>query len=212
MRCMSPPESPPGSTTPSRTEGMDEDAFVAEFTASFRLFWLIAVGIVGDSALAEDVVQEAAIIALGKLDQYQPGTSFNAWLGQTVRYVALNERRKQRRRSAVSLDPATMDQSTPDTSAAPGEGKLRLTPRGQLPPDQAHFDDRVLRALEEVKETARACLLLRTVEGLDYAEISRLLEIPEGTAMSHVHRTRKFLRQRLAEMQPGSGAPQGGTA
>jgi len=191
---------------------MDEDAFVTEFTASFRLFWLIAVGIVGDSALAEDVVQEAAIVALGKLDQYQPGTSFNAWLGQMVRYVALNEQRKQRRRSAVSLDPATMDQSTPDTSAAPGGGKLQLTSRGQLPPDQAYFDDRVLEALAEVKETARACLLLRTVEGLDYAEISRLLEIPEGTAMSHVHRTRKLLRQRLAEMQPGTGAPRGGTA
>jgi len=191
---------------------MDEDAFVTEFTASFRLFWLIAVGIVGDSALAEDVVQEAAIVALGKLDQYQPGTSFNAWLGQMVRYVALNEQRKQRRRSAVSLDPATMDQSTSDTSAAPGGGKLQLTSRGQLPPDQAYFDDRVLEALAEVKETARACLLLRTVEGLDYAEISRLLEIPEGTAMSHVHRTRKLLRQRLAEMQPGTGAPKGGTA
>jgi RNA polymerase sigma-70 factor (ECF subfamily) len=191
---------------------MDEDTFVTEFTASFRLYWLIAVGIVGDSALAEDVVQEAAIVALGKLDQYQPGTSFNAWLGQMVRYVALNEQRKQRRRSAVSLDPATMDQSTPDTSAAPGGGKLRLTSRGQLPPDQAYFDDRVLEALGEVKETARACLLLRTVEGLDYAEISRLLEIPEGTAMSHVHRTRKLLRQRLAEMQPGTGAPPGGSA
>ena len=212
MRCMSSPDSPPASTTPSRSEGMDEDAFVTEFTASFRLFWLIAVGIVGDSALAEDVVQEAAIVALGKLDQYQPGTSFNAWLGQMVRYVALNEQRKQRRRSAVSLDPATMDQSTPDTSAAPGGGKLQLTSRGQLPPDQAYFDDRVLEALAEVKETARACLLLRTVEGLDYAEISRLLEIPEGTAMSHVHRTRKLLRQRLAEMQPGTGAPRGGTA
>ena len=212
MRCMSSPDSSPASTTPSRSEGMDEDTFVTEFTASFRLYWLIAVGIVGDSALAEDVVQEAAIVALGKLDQYQPGTSFNAWLGQMVRYVAFNEQRKQRRRSAVSLDPATMDQSTPDTSAAPGGGKLRLTSRGQLPPDQAYFDDRVLEALGEVKETARACLLLRTVEGLDYAEISRLLEIPEGTAMSHVHRTRKLLRQRLAEMQPGTGAPQGGTA
>ena len=33
---------------------------------------------------------------------------------------------------------------------------------------------------------------------LGYAEISRLLQIPEGTAMSHVHRTRQFLRQKLS--------------
>jgi RNA polymerase sigma-70 factor (ECF subfamily) len=62
--------------------------------------------------------------------------------------------------------------------------------------------------LGDVGEVARACLLLRTLEGLEYAEISRLLEIPEGTAMSHVHRTRRYLRDRLADVwEERTGSP-----
>jgi RNA polymerase sigma factor (sigma-70 family) len=81
-------------------------------------------------------------------------------------------------------------------------GRIELSARGELPPDQEHFDDRVMRALRSVNEVARACLLLRTLEGLSYSEISRLLEIPEGTAMSHVHRTRMHLRECLADLWP----------
>lgn len=212
MRAMSRPDACPESAGPPRAEVFSEEAFVREFKASFRVLWLIAVGILGDSSLAEDVVQEAAVVALGKLDQYQPGTNFSAWMGQMVRFMALNERRKRGRRPAVSLDPATMDQVVPGSGEGSTQGELRLTDSGQLPPDQAHFDDRVLKALGEVGETARACLLLRTVEGLSYTEISRLLEIPEGTAMSHVHRTRRFLRGRLAGLSPGTDAEKGGEA
>ena len=67
--------------------------FAEQFKASFRTLWTVAVGIVRDPALAEDVVQDAAIIALGKFDQYQPGSNFTAWMAQMVRFVALNQSR-----------------------------------------------------------------------------------------------------------------------
>ena len=54
-----------------------------------------------------------------------------------------------------------------------------------------------MRALRAVGEMSRACMLLRAVHQLSYREISELLGIPEGTAMSHVHRTREALRDRL---------------
>jgi RNA polymerase sigma-70 factor (ECF subfamily) len=66
-----------------------------------------------------------------------------------------------------------------------------------LLPDQEHFDDAVMRALRQVDETPRACFLLRTLMRSSYREISELLGIPEGTAMSHVHRSRATLRQAL---------------
>jgi RNA polymerase sigma-70 factor (ECF subfamily) len=46
-------------------------------------------------------------------------------------------------------------------------------------------------------EIPRTCLVLRVVHGLAYSEISSALDIPEGTAMSHVHRSRLALRERL---------------
>lgn len=74
---------------------------------------------------------------------------------------------------------------------------------GQLMADQDAFDDSLTRALGELGEMARACLLLRTIVELTYAEIAEVLGIPEGTAMSHVHRSRRTLREVLG----GSVAP-----
>ena len=56
----------------------------------------------------------------------------------------------------------------------------------------------MLGALGRLEETARACLLLRVVLDLPYQEISRSLGIPQGTAMSHVHRARRAMASLLA--------------
>ena len=170
----------------------------AEFEGSFRKLWLIAVGIARNAALADDIVQEAAIVALAKLDQYRPGTNFTAWMGQTVRYVALNQTRKLRRRRVQPLDENTADSTPAGAQRTLQRDTLRLSAIGELPAGQANFDDQMVAALSGVSQTGRACLLLRTIEGMDYREIARILEIPEGTAMSHVHRARRFLREELA--------------
>src|SRR3954464_6498042 len=174
--------------------------FAAHFEASFRTLWLVAVGITGDRAGAEDVVQEAALLALGKLDQFEPGTNFRAWMAQMVRYVALNHARKRQKHRAAVLGPELEELGS--LAGSHQESALRLGRHGELPADQAFFDDHVIKALNSVSDIARACLLLRTIEQMEYSEISRLLEIPEGTAMSHVHRARQHLRERLADKFP----------
>ena len=127
--------------------------------------------------------------ALGKLDSFRPGTSFAAWMGQYVRYVALNHlRRTQRRRRALD---------------AQGD-RLAPTPPGA--PRETLFDRNVARALGQLSEAQRTCLLLKTVVELEYAEIATLLEIPAGTAMSHVSRARAKMR-RLLQAQPQEALP-----
>lgn len=170
------------------------ETFAIQFRASFRAFWLTAVGIVNDHTVAEDVVQEAAIVALNKLDQFEQGTNFQAWMGRIVRYVALNTARKERKRRASPGD-ADILESQP---ARGGQGNVTIKPGagGDL------FDSRVSEALADVSDIARTCLLLRVIEEMSYKDISNLLDIPEGTAMSHVHRARRHLRERLADAPP----------
>jgi RNA polymerase sigma-70 factor (ECF subfamily) len=170
--------------------------FSAHFEGVFRKLWLIAVGVVRDSALADDIVQEAAMIGYRKRDQFQPGTNFGAWMGQIVRHTALNQGRKKRGRREASLVGVAESQAGPQPGA--GDDTLAISKSGALPADQTWFDDAVVGALQEVSDTARSCLLLRTVEGLSYGEIAAMLDIPEGTAMSHVHRARAALREKLA--------------
>lgn len=191
----------PQGHAPSETN--DAAEFAARFKISFRPLWLIAVGIVQDGAIAEDVVQEAAIIALKKMDQFEPGSNFTAWVGRIVRNVALNRARKERRLRTVTLNPdslqAIMEQPSAEafsTMVSPASNQPSAPNSGSAA-DLADQDEQVRAALSEVSEVARACLLLRALEGWDYRRIAEVLEIPEGTAMSHVHRTRKFLRDRL---------------
>ena len=173
---------------------MTEAEFVDGFRRSYRAFWLIAHGVVRDRELAEDVLQEAAIAALSKRDRFRKGTNFQAWIGQFVRHIAMNRARRERRSRSNSVDPARLEHRRIENDGDSGAGTETT---GERTPT-AKFDARLLKALDDVGDVARTCLLLRAIEGLEYARIAELLEIPEGTAMSHVHRTRKFLRERLS--------------
>lgn len=187
------------------------EQFASAFHESFRLYWLIAVGITRDAALADDIVQDAAVIAMRKLDEFQPGTSFNAWMGQTVRFVAYNAARRERHNRVASFDPSDLDRR-PASHASEEAPPLEDLRRGIVAADPRNFDDQVMHALGSISDTARACLLLRTLAGLEYAEISQLLGIPAGTAMSHVHRSRMSLRRQLAPHLPGWAGAVGGDA
>jgi RNA polymerase sigma-70 factor (ECF subfamily) len=202
-------ETPAGGKTNTHAGQISPAEFAFLFEQSFRVFWYIAFGLIHDRSLAEDVVQEAAIIALGKLDQFQRGTNFVAWMGQTVRYAALNLARRNRRHVSAATDPTLIDANTdrPPHAATSAPSSVRLTSEVKLPGDQPAFDDRLVRALDGINEMARACLLLRTLEGMEYREIARTLDIAEGTAMSHVHRARAALRERLVDARSPAGGP-----
>ena len=181
---------------------LSPEEFAARFTACSRTIWCVAAAIVGDPGLAEDVLQEAAVIALRKLDQFDPDTSFTAWMSQIVRYVALNNARRRSRHHALAVDPAHLNETV---AAETRETPLELTGHGQLRLDDADrsgIDDELLAALRLLDDDARACLLLRVVMELPYREIARTLQIPEGTAMSHVHRARRTLHAQLTTNTP----------
>jgi RNA polymerase sigma-70 factor (ECF subfamily) len=144
--------------------------------------------------LAEDVVQDAGVVALKQLDRFEIGTSFIAWMSQIVRYHALNQSRKRTRRKTKSVDPTTLASEVVNPSR---NTKETLDAKINLPPDQTIFDDEVMKALQSLRDIARACLLLRTLHQLSYADIAEMLEIAEGTVMSHVYRSKDRLRHCL---------------
>lgn len=189
--------SPDGAVPPTRVArgALTPAEFGELFERTSRKLWCVAAAVTRDRDRASDVVQEAAVVALGKLDEFNPGTSFDAWMAQITRFVALNESRRAQRRPARNADSSVLD-STANT----GHGRPSSKTHGSLTTlmaDEHAFDDAVARSLNSLEENARACLLMKTVLGLSYTEISRTLGIPEGTAMSHVHRARKAMRESL---------------
>jgi RNA polymerase sigma-70 factor, ECF subfamily len=170
--------------------------FVAHYRQAYPRLLVVAASVTGERNSAEDIVQEAAIIAFEKIQQFSPGSNFAAWMAEIVRRCALNHRRKTQQRRTYAADPAVLGQMNHD--AAVQEPWPLARGSGQLIADQSSFDDELTGALATLSEEARACLLLRIVEKLSYAEIAALLNIPEGTAMSHVHRSKAALRKQLS--------------
>lgn len=173
--------------------GLTADEFSARFQEGARVLWTLAAGLLGDSTEAEDVCQEAFLAAYAKRGQFEPGTNFQAWMGRFIRNVAANEVRKRARRQTASTDPVVLDQGP----SVAGRVELRPEEQGARFYDEDELDQRLRDGLRDLGEVPRSCLLLRTLRELSYAEIASLLEIPEGTAMSHVHRARASLRAKL---------------
>lgn len=162
------------------------------YVSAYRTLWCIASAVTGNRSKAGDVVQEASVIALSKISEFDPATSFTAWMGQIVRFVALNEGRRGQRERA-NLNRLAQEREVGYTAA-----------------DLPTMDPRLEAALSELDETVRTCVVLRTVENMGYKEISQALGIPEGTAMSHVFRARKVLREKLKDMDPAGAGGTGG--
>ncbi len=194
------------------------EEFARRWQAAGRLLWTIAAGVLGERTEVDDVLQEACVAALEKLDHYREDVSFGAWAGRFVRHAALNHGRKRARRATRTVGPdelealerggasARLVAGAVASDAGAGAGAdAAIDARGALAGDQTAFDDALLAALGELGATQRAALLLRAVHELSYRELSLVLEIPEGTAMSHVHRARAALREALFARSAGEG-------
>lgn len=172
------------------------------------MLWCAAAAVVHDRTLAHDIVQQAAIVGLENLNDFSPGTSFVSWMVRIVRNIALNEFRRTRRRATAPADPAIMDVANTAPAALDGidASTSSVTSRGAIREDQPEFDDAMMHALGTLDDTARSCLLLRVVLDLPYRQIALALDIPEGTAASHVHRARAVMRKSLTSRVAGGHA------
>ena len=187
---------------------IDQQEFAELFREAYPRLWTVASAILGDHTLAEDTVQESAITGLRIRGDFQRGTNFTAWMSQVVRFKALNQRKTTNNRKTSSLDVNYVDVVE---HAATGLQQQAVTSCGELTPDQEAFDDQVAQAIRDLDPQRRACLLLRAVHGLSYEEIAELVELPAGTAMSHVHRAKAAMRKSLSDHSTQMPAmPKGG--
>ena len=175
---------------------------------AYRHLCCVAAGVLGSAEGAEDIVQQALMIAVEKNQNFESEGQFVGWLVGVVKHCALNDRRKTIRRKTNPTDPTLL---TEVTKARTSEMRIGVDAAGvELSPMQTSFDDQLVSALNQLQPEARSALLLRTVENLSYKEISELMEMKEGTAMSLVHRSRIKLRKILTSNGADSGGDRAG--
>ncbi|MDF1800745.1 MAG: sigma-70 family RNA polymerase sigma factor, partial [Planctomycetota bacterium] len=139
----------------------------------------LAQRLVGDAALADDVVQEAYLVALSK--PARPRGSLTAWLSGVVRNLASSRLRDEARRCHRERQAAR-----PERVGATDDHVARLEQQ-----------DLLIRSLLSCVEPYREALILRHVEGLAPRHIAERLGLPIATVNSRLARGLEQLRERL---------------
>lgn len=135
-----------------------------------------AYSIVRSREDAQDAVQDALLKAYRNLHQYDRSLSFKAWWFAIVRNCCLDMLRKRQVRVAAASMELT------------GLPSVR-----QEGPDKLARKDTLNWALGQLSTMHREVIELRYFGDCSYAEIAKVLSIPEGTVMSRLHGARKAL-------------------
>jgi len=129
----------------------------------------------------EDLAQETFFRIYKARKRYKPTASFKTWMFTVAQRVWIDYVRKSARRKRR-------------------EDSFRAEPRPVAVQEPSHHRDEVLWALDQLPQSLRDVVVLSFFDGLSHAEISAVLDIPEGTVKSRRHHAMKRLRTLLTEV------------
>lgn len=153
----------------------------------------------GDSAMAEELVQEAFFRVHRARHRYEPRARFSTWLYRIATNLALNELKRPRRRHVHEEE---------DQVVLRGKG-----PAVDEEVSTRRLSARVESELEKLPERQRMALWLSAAEGHSYAEVASILDTTEKSVKALVHRARVALVSRMGECADSmASVPYRGTA
>lgn len=170
-----------------RAQEGDRPAFGQFVTSTQDRLYTLLVRIVGDRDEARELAQEAYLKALAALSSFRGSAAPYTWLYRIAVNLAVARLRKVRRQRTFSLDGGTAPSSNLTSSVETPEAAV-------LRREQEKY---VVAALGRLDSEYRAVLVMRDVDGLDYKEISDVLELPLGTVKSRLFRARLALREEI---------------
>lgn len=146
-----------------------------------RLF-RFALGIVGQAAEAEDVVQEVFIKLWNNRQQMASISNVEAWCITATKNLSIDKLRSKHQR----MVPMAAGFDLSDGSSTPYEAVV----------SQDVFD-RVRNLMSRLPEKQRDIMQLRDIEGLSYQEIAETLGVPMDQVKVYLFRARKAVREGL---------------
>jgi RNA polymerase sigma-70 factor (ECF subfamily) len=156
-----------------------------------RGLWRIARGILGNDSDAEEVVQDAYVRAFTSLDAFRSDASLGTWLARIVINEAL--RRVEHRRPTVDLADVAEQlpaEHTGSVTMAPPAGPEHAAARAEIRRFLEH-------AVDALPAEFRAVFMMRVVEQMSIEETAGLLDIPQATVKTRLHRANERLRATL---------------
>ena len=147
----------------------------------------VALRMVRDAALAEDLAQDAFISAFRNLNQYRGG-SFKSWLMRIVRNATLDSLRRTQRRPTDSLDENMVALESQLVSDEPSPADVA---------ENAELGDHIKDVMAELHPDQKMALVLIDIEGYSYEDAAQAMSVGVGTVKSRLSRARARMRETL---------------
>jgi RNA polymerase sigma-70 factor (ECF subfamily) len=137
----------------------------------------LALSLMRDRQLAEDMAQEAFMRIWKGLAGYRGAASLSTWIYAVARNTCLSELKRRASRPRLVMEESALDHAV----EAPAAG----------PDSESALDVKVL--LDRLPERYRQALTLYYLEERSYQEVADMLGVPTGTVKTFLHRAKKEL-------------------
>jgi RNA polymerase sigma-70 factor (ECF subfamily) len=181
-----------------RAQQGDVDAFAALFHANKTKIYSLCLRMTSNTAEAQDLTQEAFLLAFRKLGTFRGDSALSTWLYRVaVNTVLMHFRKRGMHVREASLDEIK-DQDARALKPEPGEVDKRL----------ASATDRIVltRAIKVLPPGYRTVFLMHEVHGYEHQEIAHILRCSIGNSKSQLHKAKARMRELpgFRKSQPGA--------
>jgi RNA polymerase sigma-70 factor, ECF subfamily len=154
-------------------------------------FYRKAYQFVDNATDAEDVVQDALLLAYKNLDQFKGEAQISTWLTAIVINCARMHWRRRARQTALSLD----EHFGEDEQFCLSDVLADATPNPEAKCHESELHRQLMQCVAQLSPSLRRAFELRDVEELTTSEAAHILGVPEGTVKARVSRARATLRR-----------------
>jgi len=163
----------------------NQSAQLEIYNRYYKAMYNTAFRIVKDSSEAEDVMQDAFLLAFTKLETLNDISIFGAWLKRIVINRSIQHYKKNIKNNEVPLDDK-LYKVEDDSNGIDSEYNYTSLKAQE-----------VLKTMKTLKDNYRIALTLNLIEGYDYEEISEIMNISNANCRTTISRAKESLRKKL---------------
>lgn len=157
----------------------------------------LASRITGNPEDAQEVSQDVLWTIVRKIGTFKGESALGSWIYRITANAAYEKLRGRRgRKDEVSWETLLPNLDADGRLVDPGRD---WTQSAEDPALQAELRRRLREAVDSLPADYRTAFVLHDMEGLSNPEIAEMLDLSLPAVKSRVHRSRLFLRERLAE-------------
>jgi RNA polymerase sigma-70 factor (ECF subfamily) len=174
-----------------RAQQGDAAAFERVYRLHSRRVYALCLRMVGNTAEAEDLTQEAFLQLFRKIATFRGESAFSTWLHRLAVNVVLMRLRKKTLPESSLEETTEPDEETGGPRKDVGGPDLLLT--GSI--DRVNLE----RAIEQLPPGYKTVFILHDIQGYEHNEIAEIMDCSIGNSKSQLHKARMRLRELLQE-------------